>query len=637
MIRYSLPLTIVLLVIVAGTSWGQGGRQQLFGPAASELAAQTGHSLQRRHVTVDSGQLTAEGELAGSGAAALYFQLFGGQRYVATGHIEETAGGGTIWQGHIEGQPDETVTFVTYDGVAAGTIRAGGRLYRLSYSGDGVHLLEEVTAAEPMPEHPPIPILEAPQPDGLERGQAPGADNGSVIDVLVVYTPASRARYGGTAGIEALINLAVAETNEAYQRSQINTRLSLVATEEVNYSESGSMVEDLSRLRNKGDGQLEAVHTWRDSYAVDTVTLIEEASDFCGIAFLMTTLSIGFEDHAFSVVDSDCATGYFSFGHELGHNMGSTHDHANGSNSLYPYSFGYWAQDYSFRTIMAYNCPGGCVRVQNFSNPNVLYNGQPTGIAYSSNPSLAANNARSINEASYTVANWRDSASRQPAAPSSLAAVAQSPTQINLTWQDNASGELGFELERRKTGQSWALIADLAANMTGYQDSELTADTTYEYRVRSYTSSANSDYSNVAYATTPREPELHLGEISGGGAIQSGTDPASFVWRAVVLVSVHDAYHDPVNGATVNGQWSAGASGSGSCLTDASGSCQIEKSGLAPGTGSVTFSVTEITNGGDPYLPDHNHDPEGNGVTITMFRPIAASFMPVLTRHFGPD
>ena len=63
---------------------------------------------------------------------------------------------------------------------------------------------------------------------------------------------------------------------------------------------------------------------------------------------------------------------------------------------------------------MAYDCPNGCQRVQYFSNPNVLYNGLPTGISYQVDPANVSDNARSFNDARVTVANWRDSTAPPP-------------------------------------------------------------------------------------------------------------------------------------------------------------------------------------------------------------------------------
>jgi len=89
-------------------------------------------------------------------------------------------------------------------------------------------------------------------------------------------------------------------------------------------------------------------------------------------------------------------------------------------------------------------------------------------------------------------------------APSSLTATAVSAVQINLAWTDNSSNETGFKIER-KTGASgtYAQIATVAANVVTYQNTGLTGNTLYYYRVRSYTAAGNSPYTNEASATTP--------------------------------------------------------------------------------------------------------------------------------------
>jgi hypothetical protein len=120
------------------------------------------------------------------------------------------------------------------------------------------------------------------------------------------------------------------------------------------------------------------------------------------VAYLMTGNNPGFAPNAFAVVDRTCATGYYSFGHELGHNMGLHHnrDDAVGTGA-YSYSYGYrWP---GYRTVMAY-APG--TRILHFSNPNVLYLGNPTGVIETS-PNAAAHNALSLNNTRVTVANWR--------------------------------------------------------------------------------------------------------------------------------------------------------------------------------------------------------------------------------------
>jgi hypothetical protein len=57
----------------------------------------------------------------------------------------------------------------------------------------------------------------------------------------------------------------------------------------------------------------------------------------------MGMLHPAYADYAFNVVKDDCATGYYSFGHEIGHNLGLSHDHDNASGGLFDYSYGHQA------------------------------------------------------------------------------------------------------------------------------------------------------------------------------------------------------------------------------------------------------------------------------------------------------
>jgi tripartite motif-containing protein 71 len=91
-----------------------------------------------------------------------------------------------------------------------------------------------------------------------------------------------------------------------------------------------------------------------------------------------------------------------------------------------------------------------------------------------------------------------------PIAPTNLAAVAISKSQINLSWTDNSSNETGFRIERCKgpTCTNFALIATVGANVTSFSNTSLSANTTYRYRIYAYNANGNSSYSNIAKATT---------------------------------------------------------------------------------------------------------------------------------------
>jgi hypothetical protein len=93
-----------------------------------------------------------------------------------------------------------------------------------------------------------------------------------------------------------------------------------------------------------------------------------------------------------------------------------------------------------------------------------------------------------------------------PAAPTNLAAAVISKSQINLTWTDNAVNETGFRIQRCKgsTCTNFTLIAMVGANVISYANTQLSANTTYRYRVYAYNASGSSGYSNVVTAATPK-------------------------------------------------------------------------------------------------------------------------------------
>ena len=90
-----------------------------------------------------------------------------------------------------------------------------------------------------------------------------------------------------------------------------------------------------------------------------------------------------------------------------------------------------------------------------------------------------------------------------PTAPSIISPVATSATQIKVSWSDNSTNETAFYLERSLNGTSgWAAIAILATNTMTYNDANLTAATTYYYRVRAENYGGFSAYSNIGSTTT---------------------------------------------------------------------------------------------------------------------------------------
>lgn len=403
----------------------------------------------------------------------------------------------------------------SHNGVLAGVIdrpltSGGNEAYVIEPQPDGTSLVMRA-------DNPPqaendcaaIPVTlprggRAPKGDDILPPASPS--NPAVIDVMVLYTPASRNRYGAS-GIQARIIQGIADANTAYQRSQVYITLNLVHVAEVSYTETGNMLDALVSLIGLDDGKLDQVHALRNQNSADLVVLVDEDTNYAGISYMMGTPSVDFAPYAFSVTASGYIP-YFTMHHEMGHLMGCNHDHASASGGgSYPYSYGFQRcamNGTGVRTVMSYPCPSAYAsRINYFSNPNVLYNGLPLGIAYESDPVNAADNARSMNQTAHYVASFRSRPSPVPTAPANLAALASQPNLVNLAWTCTSTNETGIKIERASAGVAWAEIASLPAASASYADNGVAASTVYLYRVRAYNSAGASEYSNEVTANTP--------------------------------------------------------------------------------------------------------------------------------------
>jgi hypothetical protein len=371
-------------------------------------------------------------------------------------HIE-WAPGGYVWIGRIEEKQLSDVLLSVVGDIVMGSIIMPGAVYSIEYAGGEyggkkVHAIHEINQGAFPPDEghagpviPPensstAPLINKPtgtatspksamQASGQSTLNTSAPDTDAFIDVMVVYTPAARAAAGGTTAMQAHVNLMISQTNTAYANSNITTRLRLVRTDEVSYTESGDMGLDLNRITNCSDGFMDIVCTWRDTYAADLVALIVENGQYCGIAWLNNSSADA--PYGFSVTLRTCATANITFAHEVGHNQGMCHDwYVDGPGcevfGWATYSYGYVDDDPGdrWRTILAYNtrCSDqgfNCTRILYFSNPSVFYSGQPTGVNPGTNTSCLvgqipttecdAHNARTLNESDIVIANFRQS------------------------------------------------------------------------------------------------------------------------------------------------------------------------------------------------------------------------------------
>ncbi len=233
----------------------------------------------------------------------------------------------------------------------------------------------------------------------------------TTIDVLVVYTTDAKLAWGGTSLSNSAIATAITNFNIALQNSGVsNVTINLVYSGEIDYVESGDISVDLSRFRNTTDGFMDDVHTLRSTYGADLCALITSTpTNTCGLGYLNTNPSNYSSNAAFTVSLRNCAVSNYTLAHEMGHNMGLNHDwYVN--TSIYPCEnqHGYINRtainngtnsvpSERWRTIMAYNdeCTdfigASCTRINRWANPDVIYNGESTGLAIGNiNPSNEA-------------------------------------------------------------------------------------------------------------------------------------------------------------------------------------------------------------------------------------------------------
>ena len=387
-------------------------------------------------------------------SARLNLNLFADAEFEAAMERTAPTAAGYTMTGRLAGVPTSTVVLAVNGDAVAGKVWSQGAVYTIRSTGGGAVIWEVDPSVLPRCEGPATPPnafeiatgrteSSAEEPSGLDDGaplgatvvpkaavQAGGssvpADDGDVIDLLVVYPPFVRRAEGGVAAMRTLIDRDVAATNEAYRAGGVAQRVRLVAATEVDYGITSGIQKALHALAGESDGEMDEVHALRDSYAADLVLLhLGEKRGVThkgGIAYLLIRQSseIGALD-GFSVSSS------WAFAHELGHNMGLGHHWTaeSGHPVLYPYGRGYEFRDESqedepdvWTTIM--HSAGS--NINRFSNPNQRYpdeSGVPLGVPGDDWPETDSPDAegpadavRALNNIRRIVANFRASAGR---------------------------------------------------------------------------------------------------------------------------------------------------------------------------------------------------------------------------------
>jgi hypothetical protein len=146
---------------------------------------------------------------------------------------------------------------------------------------------------------------------------------------------------------------------------------------------------------------MDNVHTLRNTYAADMVILVVNDGEACGQAAGIGSTATS----AFAAAHYTCITGYYSFGHELGHLQSARHDrYVDASTTPYAFGHGYIPPSKSWRTVMAYgnNC-NNCTRIQYWSSPLKIHPGTNEVMGTAN----YEDNARVLNLTAPTIAGFR--------------------------------------------------------------------------------------------------------------------------------------------------------------------------------------------------------------------------------------
>ncbi|GGA88014.1 hypothetical protein GCM10011521_28030 [Arenimonas soli] len=394
-------------------------------------------------VTLDRRVLDASSAKAGQ---VLQPGVPGDERPLRFVRSERRPDGLLTWIGQVDTDlGPQSVVFTIGDGIVFGRIpgKQGGATQVLTDATGSWLVLDEAGDLVVEPFGPDVSL--PPEPDAASRErrrqqEARKAGGEPVIDLVVVYTGYLLDLWGGDSIVRARIAQLEALSNQAYIDSLANVRVRVVGMHLVDYAlrnDNPDALDDITFASSKPI-KLE-VDRLREQYGADMVAMLRHFDrarhTSCGNAWLL-----GYHGSAYDPARGFSVTGDRGFGreacsdwtftHELGHNMGSTHDDetSEGDYGAYPYSRGYRRTldpVQGFATIMAYT-ETPQVRLGLLSNPRIAAcMGQSCGVENQ------ADNVRGFGQSAPILAGFR------PARDESLPGISVSDARV-------VEGSFGF-------------------------------------------------------------------------------------------------------------------------------------------------------------------------------------------------
>ena len=300
------------------------------------------------------------------------------------------------------------VTLVVHEEAVAGSIWTPDVEYEIFPEGPesgGVHTLREVSRSRSR-----LGCGGARMPKLAAHKQQQSflteLDSDTLVDVLVVWTPAAEYGFRGESRTRSRIDLTVALTNDIFDRSGALVRLNLVAAERIDYLEEG-IFTDFGRLAEQSDGHMDSVHARRDILGADLVGLLLDPPR----GKRGTTIGV-FGGAFFAWMDD-----WSVFAHEVGHIFGVAHEREEPAWGPGTYNHGFVDARNCATTIMAYGvrCHYNGVFVPYFASPTRYdsRDGRPLGASRFGRIGREgpADAVLTINRSRHRVASFRPSVS----------------------------------------------------------------------------------------------------------------------------------------------------------------------------------------------------------------------------------
>ena len=387
--------------------------------------------------------------------------------------------GDFVWHGDLQGNTYGKAVFIREDGNVFGEFSYGDQKYQVLNLGT-LSLLAKLTKGlstscangNMRTTNNEMRTVGPRKEDQLYRSSQPCPGYlCNKVRVLTLYTPSAAQL---VANINQTAQVMLANAREALVDSDISTgTLELVdagvrpidGSIEQSTNPLGAMAEFRDNLQQQGVTPNNVIRNLRHNLEADLViALVGQEGGAQGASY---PNNVGDSDYGFAVVKVD--NPHHSYAHELFHNFGCKHE-SNTSPPVNPYALAYEFGNTGGVNQTLMWSSGGPGRIVQLSNPDVSFNGAPTGVTN------VRDNARNVKEMACTVGDYIDSTPE---------------IGVQIT---------GFNSLGTGSSATWCTSVSCCSNIVDYNWS-------YSYDGFSYT---NFYGSNCASRTMSSAPNLYL-------------------------------------------------------------------------------------------------------------------------------